>query len=154
MKELDSTTIESSEMVEQTFKFWFEGSAHIRSPFPGYIHAELKNIAVEQFFKWASGLKEEAKDEVNDEAIGEKFEEIIFETALGLVITEDEKITINYPFLPRIDDEITDPDNKDLESSFVTDRAMVSEGDHNFVKVKLVKSVSKEKWETKFELPA
>jgi len=154
MKELDSTTIESSEMVEQTFKFWFEGSAHIRSPFPGYIHAELKNISVERFFKWASGLKEEAKDEVNDEAIGEKFEEIIFETALDLVITEDEKITINYPFLPRIDDEITDPDNNDLESSFVIDRTMVSEGDHNFVKVKLVKSVSKEKWETKFELPA
>ena len=41
--------------------------------------------------------------ELNDEAIAEKFEEIIFEAALPMILTEDERISILYPFLPRLD---------------------------------------------------
>jgi len=42
---------------------------------------------------------------LNDESIGEKFEKIIFETATKLIKTEDERITIVYPFLPRLKDK-------------------------------------------------
>jgi len=150
MKELDPNEVESSEFVDQTFDFWFKGKDHIRSPFPEYIHSELKSTSVEQFYTWASGLDVKAKDEVDETIIAEKFEEIIFEVAMRLVLTEDEKITINYPFLPRISDEIEDNDNK---GSLVIDRSYVKKGDNSFLKVCLERIISKEKWETEFELP-
>ena len=77
MKELDRNSVESSELVEQTFKFWFNDNDHIRSPFPNYIQNELKQLATDRFYEWASTVNPEAKDEVNDEVVAEKFEEII-----------------------------------------------------------------------------
>ena len=150
MKELEYNTVESSELVDQTFKFWFSDNEHIRSPFPSYIHTELKELATDRFFKWASSVKPEAKEELNDEIIGEKFEEIIFEIATTLIKTDDEKITILYPFLPRVGDKIENPDEPE---SLVVDRALSKDGDHNFLNLTLEKVETKEKWETKFELP-
>ena len=153
-KELDSNTLESSELVEQIFEFWFKGKDHIRSPFPEYIRPELKRLSVQRFFTWASMLKEEVKKEINDTMIGEKFEEIIFETALDLVQTEDEKLTIRYPFMPRTGDSL---DNKEIpgeEASIVRDRSIVKEGDSIFLKVMLEYPPDKKTWETRFELPA
>lgn len=152
MKELEPNTIESSELVEQTFNFWFSDNEHIRSPFPEYIRPILKEKAVEVFFKWVTSLKPDAKEEVNEEMIAEKFEEVIFETALGLVVTEDEKITIQYPFLPRVGDEIYANETPDLKSNII-DRLLLKEGDDSFLKVKAEELASKKVWETKFELP-
>lgn len=153
MIELNPMSIESSELIEETFKFWFKDDGHIRSPFPEYIRNDLKTKATEGFFKWASNLNPKAKDEVNEEIIAERFEEIIFETATKLVLTEDEKLTIEYPFLPRVDDIIfEDVENMKGESK-VIDRSKVKEGDHHFMKIKLEKLDSKDIWETKFELP-
>lgn len=152
MKTLEPNTVESSELVEQTFTFWFSDNEHIRSPFPEYIRPILKEKAVEDFFKWVSNLNPKAKEEVNDEMIAEKFEEIIFEAAMGLVHTEDEKITIQYPFLPRVDDEIRN-NEEDVLLSKIIDRALVKEGDTKFLKVKLENISDQQVWETKFELP-
>lgn len=152
MKALEPNTVESSEMVEQTFTFWFSDNEHIRSPFPEYIRPILKENAVEDFFKWVSNLNPKAKEEVNDEMIAEKLEEIIFETAMGLVHTEDEKITIQYPFLPRVDDEIRN-NEEDMLISKIIDRTLTKEGDTKFLKVKLENVGDQQVWETKFELP-
>lgn len=153
MKVLQPNTVESSELVEQTFHFWFTDNEHIRSPFPEYIRPILKEKAVDGFFKWVNNLNPKAKEEVNDEMIAEKFEEIIFETAITLVHTEDEKITIQYPFLPRLDDEISNNEVEQKQISKVIDRDIVKEGDTNFLKVKLENIDDKAIWETKFELP-
>ncbi len=151
MKELDPETVESSELVQQTFAYWFKDHGHIRSPFPVYIQPLLKQKATNAFFEWAASLDPKAKDEVNDVIIGEKFEEIIFQIATKLVATEDEKITLLYPFLPRIGDKI---EVKNSSDSIITDRMIMSEGDHSFLKVKLKNEETGEVWETKFELPA
>ena len=153
MNELNPYSVESSELVEQTFKFWFTDNDHIRSPFPGYIHDQIKVLAVDKFFEWTSNLDPKAKDEITDEVIAEKFEEIIFEIALTLVMTEDEKISIQYPFLPRMDDVIYENAKDKTGPSKVIDRNFEKEGDHQFMMVKLQKEDG-EKWETKFELPA
>lgn len=150
MKELNSKTVESSELVEQTFDYWFKDHGHIRSPFPLYIQPLLKQKSTEAFFKWAASLDPKAKDEVNDVIVGEKFEEIIFQIATELVATEDEKITILYPFLPRKGDNIEKENNPE---SIVVDRQLMKEGDHSFLKVKLKNNITQELWETKFELP-
>jgi len=152
MKELEQGSLESSELVEETLKFWFTDNKHIRSPFPEYIRPALKKNATESFYKWTSNLNPKAKDEVNDEMIAEKFEEIIFEEALKLVLTDDEKITIRYPFLPRLGDELSKSEVEN-EKSTVIDRNIYKNGDYSFLKVSLVKQISKEKWETSFELP-
>ena len=153
MIELDPTSVESSELIEQTFKFWFSDNEHIRSPFAEYIRPQLKKGATQKFYDWAANLNPKAKDEVNDEMIAEKLEEIIFETATNLVLTEDEKLTIEYPFLPRLNDVIyEDVENKTGESTII-DRSKIKEGDFDFMKIKLEKIESKEIWETRFELP-
>lgn len=153
MKELDPYSVESSELVEQTFNFWLNDNQHIRSPFPHYIHAQLKVLGVEKFFEWVSKLDGKAKDEVNDEILAEKFEEIIFEIATNLVLTEDEKLTILYPFLPRLADKIFENAKEQTGESEIVDREMQKEGDHSFMKVKLKKIENGEVWETQFELP-
>ncbi|MDX2362298.1 MAG: hypothetical protein QNK23_15935 [Crocinitomicaceae bacterium] len=150
MKELDNTTVESSELVEQTFKFWLTDNQHIRSPFPTYIHSALKSESTEKFYKWASALDPEAKEELTDEAVGEKFEEFIFETAIPLIKTEDERITIMYPFLPRLGDKLNDDDGKE---SGVVDRAIYKEGDISYLRVSCENSENGDKWKTSFELP-
>ena len=152
-KELDQQTVQSSELVEQTFDFWFNGKEHIRSPFPEYIRPELEIKATKSFFEWAGSLDKAANEEVDDEFIGEKFEEIIFETALTLVLTEDEKITIKYPFMPRIGDENNTDMNGVPGRNVIIGRTLVKEGDHLFLRVKLETAANKEIWETKFELP-
>jgi hypothetical protein len=150
MNELEINTIESSELIEQTFKFWYGDNEHIRSPFPNYIQPQLKEIAVERFFEWTTSLKPEAKDELNEEMIGEKFEEIIFEAAIPLIKTNDEKISILYPFLPRLGDKIENPSKPD---SLVIDRSIEKDGDFKYLKLRLEETESKKNWETKFELP-
>lgn len=135
-KDVKSKKIENSGLVKQTFDFWFNNKeTHIRSPFPEYIRSELKRIATQSFHNWINGLSDKAEKEVNDDIISEKFEEIIFEEGLKLVFTEDEKISINYPFLPKINDEINSDDK--VERSVIIDRSTIKEGDHTFLVVKL-----------------
>lgn len=151
-KEIIAKKVEQSQLVEQTFDFWFNNKdSHIRSPFPEYIRPDLKRIATQSFHNWINGLSSGSEKELNDEIIGEKFEEIIFEEGLKLVLTEDEKISINYPFLPKINDEINSDDK--LGKSVIIDRSVGKEGDHIFLIVSLEKVANKERWETKFELP-
>ncbi len=150
MKELEKNTVESSELVEQTFNFWFVDNHHIRSPFPEYIRPQLKTDATDRFFNWAKALNPKAKEELNDEMIGEKFEECLFESAIPLIKTEDERITILYPFLPRLGDKLQQ--EKDAES-IVVDRAIVKENDHSFLNLKLENRQTGGTWETQMELP-
>jgi len=154
MKLLDRGTVENSELVRQTFNFWLSDQGHIRCPFPGHIHGILREQATDKFYKWADNLHPEAKTEVNDEVVAEKFEELIFETAMDLVKTEDEKITLSYPFLPRLNDIIYEDMATKTGESKVVDRQIVKENDYIGLKLKMAKTDSGEKWETEIELPA
>jgi hypothetical protein len=151
MKIIDSNSLATSEFIEETFLFWYSDNEHIRSPFPDYIQTRLKTDATEKFYAWVNNLKPEAKDEMNDEIIAEKFEEIIFESALPLIATEDERISILYPFLPRVGDDLADVEKK---VSVVTDRIIKKDEDTNFLHLTCINKETGEKWETSFELPA
>ncbi len=151
MNHIDWPTFESSTFIEATFNFWYQDNEHIRSPFPNYIQSNLKKKATDAFFNWLNNIKPEAKDELNDEAIAEKFEELIFETALPMIVTEEERITILYPFLPRSGDQLTD--DVGLEST-VLDRRLEKTGDHHYLHLSCRTNETDEKWETSFELPA
>ncbi|MCC7301341.1 MAG: hypothetical protein IT233_01740 [Bacteroidia bacterium] len=145
---------DTPDLTEAAFDFWFRDHDHIRSPFPMYIREALREQALKRFTHWCTHLKPEAKKEVNDEIFAEKFEEILFETGMGLVVTEDEKLSIRYPFMPRIGDVIRVQEEKDAAGeSKVTDRFYHKRGDEAFLKVKLIRLNTNEAWETEFELP-
>ncbi|MBI2260003.1 MAG: hypothetical protein HYU67_14020 [Flavobacteriia bacterium] len=147
---MNSFDLEKSELLEQAFQFWFNGQEHIRSPFPAYIQSELKVLATEKFEQWLKNLNEEAKDEVVDEIIAEKFEEILFEQAHQLVLTEDERLTILYPFLPRLGDQLKD--DQGVESEIV-DRMLHNDKDERFLEIVCKRLEEGTKWTTRFELP-
>ncbi|MCO6495788.1 MAG: hypothetical protein J5I91_08940 [Bacteroidetes bacterium] len=143
-----------AEMIESAFNFWFSDNQHLRSPFPFYIREQLQFEASKKFIDWAAILTEKAKKEINDDILAEKLEEIIFETALQMVLTEDEKITIRYPFMPRKGDHLNQKNNENVEkTSIVTDRIYYKKGDEAFLKVKLKDTTGNNEWETEFELP-
>lgn len=142
-------TLTDSEFIDQALFFWFNDQQHIRSPFPTYIQNKLKQESIKKFDEWLKNIHPDAKDEFNDEMFAEKFEELLFEEALSLVLTEDEKITILYPFLPRLDDNIT---NENQQSNII-ERNIKIEGDHKFLEVKCLNITTNEKWTTSFELP-
>lgn len=151
MENISNHVVEASELTEETFKFWFTDNQHIRSPFPVYIHQNLKDKSSVLFYQWLNNLKAEAKEELNDEAIAEKFEEIIFEHALQLIQTEDERITILYPFLPRLTDAIQ---NENGLESRITSRILKKVDDTTFLHLQCITEDTNEIWETSFELPA
>ena len=154
MIELNISTLKSSTLVNQIFDFWFKGRGHIRSPFPKDIQQEVREKSIERFQKWISGLTDAASKEINDTVVGDTFEEIIFETALRLVTKEDQKITINYPFMPRVGDEIKKDLGRGEEKSLIVDRSIAKEEDQTYLLVTLESQSSGEKWKTRFELPA
>ena len=78
-------------MINAAFEFWFNDKDHVRSPFPYYIRENLRISAIDKFLNWSSEISEKAKKDINDEILAEKLEEIIFELALDMVLTEDEK---------------------------------------------------------------
>lgn len=148
-KKIKGQTLIEAEMIEAAFNFWMTDKDHIRSPFPFYIREDLYAKAAEQLLTWADQVSKRSKEAVNDEIIAEKFEEILFELGSQMVITEDERLTIKYPFMLRIGDQIRKGD----QMHTVTDRSVIKRGDSVFLKVKLKNIATNEVWETEFELP-
>lgn len=144
------TPVFEREMVDAAIDYWFKDHDSVRCPFPDYIKMELKEISRIKFEKWMNNLKPDAGKEVNDEILAEKFEEILFDEALKLVITEDEKITVKYPFMLREGDKVVKEGN--IESAVIS-REIISKGDLQFLKIVLEEIPGGKIWETTFELP-
>lgn len=153
-KTKEQKTESETDMMTAAFNYWFSDNGHVRSPFPVYIQEELREKSISKFLSWTQKVPVKAKKEINDEIVAEKFEEILFEAALNLVITEDEKLTIRYPFMIRIGDviKVKGVDDKEAESK-VIDRWFFKKGDEAFMKAKLQNISSGNEWETDFELP-
>jgi hypothetical protein len=141
-----------SDFFEESFKFWFEDNQHIRTPFPDEIEEELKERTSRVFMEWVFELSEEEKAKLETEEIVETFEMILFNQAMGLVEDEDQKITICYPFMPRLGDVV---DDKEKGPSKVVSRKMdVNKDEKKYLKVRLKSESVLQEWETEFELPA
>ena len=140
------------DFFEASFTFWFNNNEHIRTPFPENIQEELKEKAFRVFMEWVYELSEEEKEKLENEEIAETFEMILFNQAMGLVRDEDQKITICYPFLPRLGDVV---DDKVKGASKVVGRKVDTNKDEKkYLKVRLKSETVLQEWETEFELPA
>lgn len=143
------TTFDNNEMTHYAFQFWFSDHEHFRSPFPDYIQSELRLHATEQFQQWLNTLDLNASDEIDDQIIAEKFEQLLFECAVPLIKTEDERISILYPFLPRTGDLFRDESGN---ASTVFDRFLRKSDEISYLHIKCERVDTGEKWETAFEL--
>jgi hypothetical protein len=137
------------EMILSSLNCWFKGYEQVRCPFPIHMHNKLPDLAVIKFLEWTDKLSAKAREEVNDEMLLEKFEEILFSHAHKFAETEEEKLTIKYPFLVRTGDVVM----KDNAENIIKERKVRKEGDQLFMDVVLEKTLSKENWTTSFELP-
>jgi len=146
------TDIVWNDFFEASFKFWFNDTEQIRTPFPEKIQPELVEKTSRIFLEWILELSDEEKSKLENEEIAEVFEMILFNQAIGLVEDEGQKITICYPFLPRVGDVV---DDKSKGSSTVIERHIkVKENNKKYLKLNLKSESGSVEWETEFELPA
>ena len=149
--------IAQSAIMNNLFDFWFNNREHIRSPFPDYIQSTVKSKTIERAAKWLSNLKESDKEKVTEGDISDKLESILFQEGLKSVKTEDEKITLLYPFLPRINDLVMGNSfsDKNLPTGEYTviARSLLKEGKQDFMKIIIKHNETGKRWETKVELP-
>ena len=69
-----------------------------------------------------------------------------------MVTDEDHKISICYPFLPRLGDVVND---KNKGTSTIISRELdVKDDEKKYLKVRLINTDAELEWETEFELPA
>jgi len=141
-----------SDFFEESFKFWFEDNESVRTPFPAEIRNELKKKTFRVFMEWVFELSDTEKSEMKSEEIVDTFEMILFNQAIELVKEDDEKITICYPFMPRLGDVV---DDKEKGASKVVGRKLdVNKDEKKYLKIQLKKEDIVEEWEAEFELPA
>ncbi len=140
------------DFFETSFNFWFNDNEHIRTPFPATIQSEVKEKSFRVFMEWVYELSDEEKSKLDNEEIAETFEMILFNQAMELVKSEDEKITICYPFMPRVGDVVEDKEKG--ESTVIERELKIKDDEKKYLKLKLKPKKSTHEWETEFEVPA
>ena len=157
MNRIPENVEDANDLVDAALNFWLKGNGPIRSPFPSYIHKKIQKEPRERFLDWLNNLDSKTKKQLSDELLVEKFELILFEISLGLVKTEDEKITIKYPFLPRTNDPVQTTVKNHNKSrkvrGTIIERELIKEKNQPYLKVKCLDNESEYTWETKFKLP-
>ena len=88
---------------------------------------------------------------MKDEEFAEMFETILFNEALKMVDDEDKRLTIAYPFLPRLGDLVNH--NRHGKGEVVARTEKVSEKNKKFFEIAVLLQLSGTRWETQFELP-
>jgi hypothetical protein len=141
--------IVETRFLKPGFDYWFSNHEHIRTPFPLKIKEETKSNTTAIFMDWVEGLKQEEFDAMTDDEFAEMFETILFNEAIKLVENEDEKLTIIYPFLPRVCDIVN---HQDYGKGKIIKRKEIIENNKKMFEVS-VQSVSNDQiWKTQFEL--
>jgi hypothetical protein len=155
IKSIDPAQIQSMislKFIEPGFEYWFTNHEHIRSPFPSLIRKKLKEKTTEIFFEWIDGLKETELSLIKENEFVEMFETILFNEAMKLVENEDQQLTISYPFLPRLGDQV----NHSLhgKGNIISRKEIISKENKKFFDLSVFSKEKGQTWEAQFELPA
>lgn len=156
MKEKYNTGTEFSmietEFLNPSFEFWFKNHEHIRTPFPQQIKVELMKNTRSIFLDWVSELKPGDKKGLNDEGFTEMFETILFNEAMKLVDNEDQRISIAYPFMPRLGDLVRH--RQYGEGKIIERKEIVSDKNKKMLEITVSCTNNPNSWKTQFELSA
>ena len=152
-KQIDPTQIRevvSAKFIEPGMEYWFSNHQHIRSPFPSVIKETVRERTSEIFFEWISGMKKKELNEMKENEFVEMFETILFNEAFKLVDNEDQQLTISYPFMPRLGDQVNHKLNG--PGKVISRKATVSKEDKKKFELTVVSQETGETWGTQFEL--
>jgi len=130
----------------------FSDHGEVRGPLPDHVKDGLPGIAVKKHVKRINNLSDEIKETMKEELLMERLEEILFDEAYHLAKSEDDKITIRYPFMMRLGDMVVEKENGGVQSKIVK-REIIKKGDEVFLKLFLTREITNENWDTTFELP-
>jgi hypothetical protein len=139
-------------MIKLALDYWLNDHEEVRSPFPQYIHEELPPVVIGKYVRWINSLADSIRETMKEEMLMERFEEMLFDEAYHMVQTDDEKITVRYPFMMRVGDKVREKAQAGAESTIIR-REIKKNGDEVFLKVRLRRGHTGEEWDTSFELP-
>lgn len=151
MEEAEIRSIISGKFIDPGFDYWFTNHEHVRSPFPAVIRDSLKERVSLIFFEWIDGLTEDELKGMKEDEFVEMFESILFNEAMKLVEDEDLNLTIAYPFLPRMGDQV----NHRLHGlgKLVGRKEIITKENKKLFELTVLSQESGITWKTQFELP-
>jgi hypothetical protein len=135
--------------MDAAFDFWLSDGEQ-RSPFPEYMHEQLHDLTFRAFMERTLTLDRSA---VTAELLGEQFGQVIREVGLQLARSDEDRLTILYPELPRAGDQLNATDEGQKVGGRILRRYLSgTEGDRQLRVV--VRMDTGEEWETGFEVGA
>jgi len=140
---------ELTDITKAILRFWMQGDEKIRNPFPDAMTETLHERSTQRILTWYDNLPETALRELSEEDLLERVEEQIFEEAYALAENDEQRITIKYPLMLRVEDKVRHEGHTD---SRVVSRNIVLEQDSSFLEIHCVEINSGKSWSTTFEL--
>jgi hypothetical protein len=113
---------------------------------------ELEEKTFRLFLEWIFQLDD--PDAVSAEMLSQQFNEIIQMVGLSLSQSEDERLTIQYPELPRVGDKVnTHESESEPRKGEIIDRQLVEIEGKKVMRVVVRYFDTGEEWESSFDLP-
>ena len=148
---LNEQTLIGQDFVEASFTNWLEDTEDYRCPFPERMRDELAQRTLRLFMEWIFQLKNPGA--ISGEELSVKFGEIIQTVGWSLAESEDEKLSISFPSLPRVGDSVTfrSPAGKVESNGEILRRQLVKTEQGQEMRVTVLLDTGEE-YETGFEL--
>ena len=142
------------ELIDTACGFWFHDHDHVRSPFPKAIRAQLKENAQREYLHWLHNLTATDRGDVTDDELVTVFEQLLFAQALELIGDDDDEqvMTIHYPFMPRVGDEVNDA--RHGPSTVIKRELKKNDDDQLCMVVFLDSAATGAAWQTEFPIQA
>ena len=132
--------------LTEAFAYFLDDNPELRSPFPPYTHEALIQNTFQRTMHWAF---EQDKSSMTDDIVSATFHAILLEEGQKLVATDDERLTIAYPELPRTGDTANIPEKGVYK---VSRRLLYEKENALFLKIFLQHTLTGHLLETEFEV--
>lgn len=151
LQHLEQQTLIGQDFIEAAFQDWLEDHEDYRCPFPEQMQAELRERTFRSFMEWTFHL--DNPDQLRAEDLSEKFGEIIQAEGFALAQTNEERLTIQYPDLPRLGDQINFHDaQSQIRAGEIIQRSIQEKAGNKELRVVVRYFETGEEWETSFDL--
>ncbi len=92
---LNTQTLINQEFINLNFSYWLMDDKEAKTPFPPYMYEELQEKTFKEFMKWVFIVDDNDQD-ITEEELCEKFEEVIKDIAFKLAKNKDDILSIKY----------------------------------------------------------
>ncbi len=150
-RRLEQQTLIGQNFVDAVFQYWLEDNGDYRVPFPQYMLDELRECTLRLFLEWTFQIED--RDSITAELLSDKFEEIIQMVGLFLARTDEDRLTIQYPSLPRLGDAVhIHLPESETRIGNVIQRDLIEDEGKMRMRVRIRFLDTGEEWETGFDI--